>query len=80
MAISYPGIEGQERVIRQAYKRSNLDPNRTIYAECHGTGTAIGDPIEVRAVTRAMNDNRSTNKPLIIGAVSARLKFYRILS
>lgn len=73
MAISYPGIEGQERVIRQAYKRSNLEPNRTIYAECHGTGTAIGDPIEVRAVTRAMNDSRDHDSPLIIGAVKPNI-------
>ncbi|KAI0456725.1 lovastatin nonaketide synthase [Xylaria acuta] len=67
--ITYPNVDGQEKVIRAAYKRAGLNPNETAYFECHGTGTPVGDPIEVRAVSRAMNDTRSRQKPLIIGAV-----------
>lgn len=69
MGITHPSVEGQERVIRTAYKRAGLDPNLTVYAELHGTGTPVGDPIEVRAVANAMNDTRSKAKPLMIGAV-----------
>jgi acyl transferase domain-containing protein len=69
MGITHPSKMGQEQVIRAAYKRANLDPVNTAYLECHGTGTPVGDPIEVRAVSNAMNDNRSKETPLLIGAV-----------
>jgi len=69
MGITHPSKMGQEQVIRAAYKRANLDPVNTAYLECHGTGTPVGDPIEVKAVSNAMNDNRSKETPLLIGAV-----------
>ncbi|XWW95273.1 hypothetical protein V2A60_003228 [Cordyceps javanica] len=68
MGITHPSLEGQERVVRTAYQMSGLDPNVTAYAELHGTGTPVGDPIEVRAISNAMNDTREKQKPLIIGA------------
>ena len=70
MGITHPSVKGQERVVRAAYTRANLDPSNTIYLECHGTGTPVGDPIEVNAVSNAMNDTRSQDKPLLVGAVS----------
>ncbi|KAK9420624.1 hypothetical protein SUNI508_00715 [Seiridium unicorne] len=73
MGITFPNALGQERVLRQAYERCNLDPNQTAYLECHGTGTPTGDPIEVKAVAQGMNDSRSTDKPLILGAAKANI-------
>ncbi|TVY18291.1 Reducing polyketide synthase DEP5 [Lachnellula arida] len=73
MGITHPSVAGQERVVRAAYKKANLDPSRTAYLECHGTGTPVGDPIEVRAVSKAMNDTRSTAKPLLVGAIKANI-------
>lgn len=70
MGITHPSVEGQERVVRLAYEKAKLDPNRTVYAELHGTGTPVGDPIEVRAISNAMNDTRPKDRPLLIGAVS----------
>ncbi|XXH00491.1 hypothetical protein Hte_006837 [Hypoxylon texense] len=69
MGITHPSIRGQERVVRMAYEKADLDPNLTAYAELHGTGTPVGDPIEVNAISRAMNDTRHPDKPLLIGAV-----------
>ena len=40
----------------------------TDYIECHGTGTAVGDPIEVDAVSRVFSEHRQER--LLIGAVS----------
>ncbi|KAF2972065.1 hypothetical protein GQX73_g1627 [Xylaria multiplex] len=73
MGITHPSVKGQERVVRMAYQKANLDPNLTAYAELHGTGTPVGDPIEVRAISRALNDTRPTNKPLLIGAVKPNI-------
>ena len=75
MGITYPNCQGQEDVIRHAYRRGgNLDPRLTGYFECHGTGTPVGDPIEVNAVANAMNDERNRDQdPLLIGAVSCRI-------
>ena len=69
MGITNPSAAAQERVVRTAYKKAHLDPNQTIYAELHGTGTPVGNPVEVRAVSCALNDTRSKEKPLLIGAV-----------
>lgn len=56
VGITYPNQEGQVQVIRHAYQRGgDLDPRLTGYFECHGTGTPVGDPIEVHAVAQAMN-------------------------
>ncbi|EJP63776.1 polyketide synthase, putative [Beauveria bassiana ARSEF 2860] len=73
MGITYPNAFGQEKVLRHAYKRANLNPNKTAYLECHGTGTPTGDPIEVRAVSLGMNDTRSLEKPLLLGAAKASI-------
>lgn len=73
MGITHPSEHGQERVIRAAYARARLDPARTAYVECHGTGTPVGDPIESRAVARAMNDVRPADRPLLVGAIKANI-------
>ncbi len=74
MGITYPSGNGQERVVRMAYEKAGLDPRLTPYAELHGTGTPVGDPIEVRAISRALNDTRPRNEPLFMGAVSTYMK------
>lgn len=70
MGITHPSRKGQEAVVRMAYDKVGLDPNLTAYAELHGTGTPVGDPIEVNAIASAMNDTRSPEQPLLLGAVS----------
>ncbi|KAI0911235.1 hypothetical protein F4823DRAFT_586429 [Ustulina deusta] len=73
MGITYPSGKGQERVVRMAYEKAGLDPRLTPYAELHGTGTPVGDPIEVRAISRALNDTRPRNEPLFMGAVKPNI-------
>ncbi|KAI0467334.1 hypothetical protein F4859DRAFT_495046 [Xylaria cf. heliscus] len=73
MGITHPSMKGQERVVRMAYQKVNLDPSLTAYAELHGTGTPVGDPIEVRAISQAMNDTRPADKPLLVGAVKPNI-------
>ncbi len=48
-----PSVEGQTGVISAAHAVANVDPSTISYVETHGTGTALGDPIEITALTNA---------------------------
>ncbi|WP_126282397.1 type I polyketide synthase [Burkholderia stagnalis] len=45
-----PSVAGQGEAIRRAYERSGIAPATIGYLETHGTGTALGDPIEIQAL------------------------------
>ncbi|KAJ3494941.1 hypothetical protein NLG97_g3747 [Lecanicillium saksenae] len=50
-----PDVRGQEDLINTAYLRAKLnDVHQTPFFECHGTGTAVGDAVEVSAITRVV--------------------------
>ncbi|KAI0190622.1 putative polyketide synthase [Xylaria flabelliformis] len=70
--ISHPSPDGQESVIRQAYKAADLDISGTGYFECHGTGTPVGDPIEVAAIGRVFAKVHQ-DEPLLIGSIKPNL-------
>jgi amino acid adenylation domain-containing protein len=53
VGFTAPGVEGQAEAIAQAQALAGVDPATIGYIECHGTGTALGDPIEVAALTKA---------------------------
>ncbi|KAK6949038.1 hypothetical protein Daesc_009110 [Daldinia eschscholtzii] len=63
----YPSAEFQEVVVRKAYKDANLDFSDTDYIECHGTGTELGDRVELNALGNCFSGNIS--KPTFIGGV-----------
>jgi len=48
-----PSVDGQARAIAEALTISGVDPETISYVETHGTGTAVGDPIEIAALTQA---------------------------
>ncbi|KAK5991160.1 Highly reducing polyketide synthase gloL [Cladobotryum mycophilum] len=54
--IMMPSAEGQEALMRKAYKIANLEISQTPFVECHGTGTRIGDRIETIAVARVFGE------------------------
>ncbi|MBP0042085.1 MAG: acyltransferase domain-containing protein, partial [Roseofilum sp. SBFL] len=51
--ITSPNVYAQAQVIRSAYSKANISPNTVSYIESHGTGTPLGDPIEINALKRA---------------------------
>ena len=52
VGFTAPGVEGQVNVIAMAYQAANVDPGTVTYVQTHGTGTELGDPIEVETLTR----------------------------
>ena len=51
-----PGLEGQAEVISAALAMAGINPDTIGYVETHGTGTALGDPIEIEALTQAFKN------------------------
>jgi len=51
-----PNPQAQASVIRQALMESNTDPRHVSYIEAHGTGTKLGDPIEIAALSKAFDE------------------------
>ncbi|MBP2229005.1 acyl transferase domain-containing protein/acyl carrier protein [Azospirillum agricola] len=48
-----PSVDGQARVVVQALRDAGVPADSIGYVECHGTGTLLGDPIEIAALTKA---------------------------
>ncbi|RYP10656.1 hypothetical protein DL765_008038 [Monosporascus sp. GIB2] len=69
--ISLPSADGQEAVIRKAMAKGGVDPQDITYIECHGTGTKVGDAIEVDALARVFE--RTPERPLMIGSVKTNV-------
>jgi amino acid adenylation domain-containing protein len=57
-----PSIDGQSAAITAAWRAAGIDPETISCVEGHGTATALGDPIEVAALTRAFRDGGVTRK------------------
>lgn len=53
-----PSVSGQAEVIQDAYQAAGVDPETVSYIEAHGTGTLLGDPIEVESLTRAFASDK----------------------
>lgn len=64
--ITTPSQTAQENLIRQTYRLNGLSLDHTRYYEAHGTGTAIGDPIESQALGNVFRRIRSTQDPLYV--------------
>jgi acyl transferase domain-containing protein/phospholipid N-methyltransferase len=64
-----PNGRSQQAVIKQALADAKLNPEDISYIEAHGTGTPLGDPIEVDALGNVLNTNRTKENSLLIGSV-----------
>jgi thioester reductase-like protein len=69
--LTVPNGPAQEAVIQRALASAGVQPAQVGYIEAHGTGTPLGDPIEVRALARVLGEGRS--EPLRIGSVKTNI-------
>jgi 3-oxoacyl-(acyl-carrier-protein) synthase/acyl carrier protein len=67
-----PSVAGQSAVVEEALAASGIAPKTLAYVECHGTGTRLGDPIEVSALDRALR-NWGRTTPVYIGSVKTTI-------
>ena len=71
--LTVPNPRAQEDVIRKAIAQAGLEPDEIDYLEAHGTGTSLGDPIEVNAASAAYCNDRDASNPLLIGSVKTNI-------
>src|ERR1700761_3453680 len=67
-----PSGPAQQAVVRSALAAARLEPSDIDYIEAHGTGTALGDPIELGALHQVFGD-RNGSAPLVLGSVKTNL-------
>lgn len=68
-----PSVEGQSKVISLAHAISNTEPDTIGYVETHGTGTTLGDPIEIEALTTAFRAGTDKTGYCGIGSVKTNI-------
>ncbi len=71
--LTAPNPEAQEDVIVRAWKDSGVNPETITYIEAHGTGTKLGDPIEVEGMQRAFGKYTGKTHFCAIGAVTTNI-------
>ena len=68
-----PSVEGQAEVIAEAHALAGVDPETISYIETHGTGTALGDPIEIAALTKVFRASTQKQSFCAIGSVKTNI-------
>jgi acyl transferase domain-containing protein/acyl carrier protein len=71
--LTVPNGQSQQRLIDQAITAAQLHPHDISYLEAHGTGTALGDPIEITAAATVLTADRSPENPLFIGSLKTNI-------
>lgn len=78
MGITTPNPEAQRNVIEEAIKNAQISPTSISYIEAHGTGTLIGDPIELKAINQVFR--RYTNEKQFCSIGSVKTNHGHLLS
>jgi polyketide synthase PksL len=68
-----PNPNAQAELIKDAFKKAKIDPRTISYIEAHGTGTALGDPIEIRGLQEAFESYTNEKQFCAIGSVKSNI-------
>lgn len=71
VGFTAPSVEGQAEVLKNAYENAGVDPETVGYIEAHGTGTKMGDPIEIEALSQVFKSDKTMTVP--IGSVKSNV-------
>ncbi len=70
--ITQPKVEGQKYAIEKTYQKAGYDISTVGYIEGHGTGTLVGDPVEIKALMEVQAEAKSENT-CYIGSIKANI-------
>ncbi len=68
-----PSVDGQARVIAMAQAQANVVPEDISFIEAHGTGTPLGDPIEIEALTKVFRAPTEKKQCCLIGSIKGNI-------
>ena len=68
-----PNPNAQRELVTNAIKQAQIDPERISYIECHGTGTELGDPIEIKGLSSAFERFTDKKQFCAIGSVKSNI-------
>jgi enediyne polyketide synthase len=72
-SMTRPEVRGQELALRRAYDQAGVAPDRVSYIEGHGTGTVVGDRVEVRALASLLQGEGRVTSRVALGSVKANI-------
>lgn len=72
-SLTMPSSDAQYELFEEVLNRTQVTPDEIYYAELHGTGTPVGDPIEVTSAGKALCQKRHIQNPLKIGSVKSNI-------
>ncbi|WP_437314686.1 type I polyketide synthase [Sorangium sp. So ce385] len=73
IGFTAPSVSGQAEVVRAAHAAAGIHPDEIGYVEAHGTATALGDPIEIAALTKAFRAGGGQRGRCWIGSVKTNI-------
>ncbi|MDC0708570.1 SDR family NAD(P)-dependent oxidoreductase [Stigmatella sp. ncwal1] len=71
--LTAPNLLAQQALLRQALRNARVEPEQIGYVETHGTGTPLGDPIEIEALTSVLGKPRADGSACVLGAVKTNI-------
>ncbi|MCP4150207.1 MAG: polyketide synthase, partial [bacterium] len=72
-SITAPGVDGEVKVLIDAWKDAGIAPDTLSYIEAHGTGTKLGDPVEINALKKAFKSYTEKNRFCAVGSAKAHI-------
>jgi acyl transferase domain-containing protein len=73
VSFAAPSVDGQAEAIAMAQALAGIDADSITYIETHGTGTALGDPVEIAGLTQAFRLSTERNQFCAIGSVKSNI-------
>ena len=73
VSFTAPSVEGQSQVVSEALSVAGVDPDTVTFVEGHGTGTPLGDPIEVAALTQAFRASTAREQYCALGSAKTNI-------
>ena len=71
VSFAAPSVDGQANAIATAQAIADVEPETVSFVECHGTGTPIGDPIEINGLKKAFGDTEADEGTCALGSVKS---------